>query len=83
MKLPFAPDEAAHYRKTARRDESGRREKEEKTRKMPLSQVRLPGDEGKSERERKEREKIFTRVVKSVTMMSKVKPMRMIRKKIV
>ncbi len=48
-----APDDAAHYRKTARRDESGRPKKKRKTTgKMPLSQVRLSGGEGKSERKK-------------------------------
>ncbi len=71
LKLPFAPGDAAHYRKTVCRDESGRRTKKRTTGKMPLSQVRLPGGEGKSER--KEREKIFTRLIKSVMMMRKIK----------
>jgi hypothetical protein len=52
LKLPFAPDEAAHYRKTVRRDESGRSKKKRKTGKIPLSQVRLPGGEAKSERKK-------------------------------
>ena len=38
-----AHDEAAHYRKTARRDESGRPKQKRKTEKKPLSQVGLPG----------------------------------------
>jgi hypothetical protein len=54
-----------------------------------LSQVHFPGGEGKSERKKVKpsfayrinpTEKIFTRAVKSVMMMSTVKPMR-IRKK--
>ena len=64
LKLPFAPNDAAHYRKTARRDESGRPKKKTKTRKMPLSQVRLPGGEGKLER-RKEVKAKFHRPDKS------------------
>jgi hypothetical protein len=47
-------------------------EKKRTTGKMPLSQVRLPGGEG--EKERKEREKIFTRMIKSVMMMRQIKP---------
>ena len=43
LKLPFAPDEAAHYRKTVRRDESGRPKQKRQTGKMSFNQVGLLG----------------------------------------
>ncbi len=58
---------------TAKNESEGRKKKRTPG-KMPLSQVCLPGGEGKSERERKNEKKIFTRMVKLVMMIKKMKP---------